>query len=279
MATNNIMKIIRILKKKIGLLKQERFVILCHQRSGSNMLTSILNKHPSIQLLSQIFKHDPDTHIKLQAHGVIPFQGFLFNDKIEDRNKFDILETKKNEREFRNTTKFVESFFEKYFKESLASCVGFKIHGGTLYSDEIESILLDGSYKIILLHRKNLLQAAISWYVAREKNLWTLRSGLDEHMEEIKIEIKQLTWFIENTRSDINLWKELLKKNNVECLELFYEDILKRNFDLDSIWGFLDINNIKGLEPSTSKIIKNYEFIVNLNEIKESLASEENGFL
>ena len=78
---------------------------------------------------------------------------------------------------------------------------------------------------------------------------------------------------------DIENWKKLLLEKKIDHLELTYEDILESNFDLNRIWDFLDVRRYPQQLPTTHKIIRNYNFITNLDEIKESMESKKNGYL
>ncbi|MGB3800283.1 MAG: hypothetical protein WA952_10755, partial [Lewinella sp.] len=64
--------------RKMGLFPTRRFALICHQRSGSNMLTSILNQHPEVIMRGQILKDDPEYQAQLQEMGMVPFTGNLF---------------------------------------------------------------------------------------------------------------------------------------------------------------------------------------------------------
>ena len=130
--------------------KPQRVVLICLQRSGSNMFTSILNQHKRINFIGQIFKDNQAFQQSLIKKGAIPFKGKLFGDDLAYRKAFYQLEKEKHLRETRNATNFVESVFNAFEKEHPQYLHMIKFHGGTLYADEIRNIFLNEKYKIIV---------------------------------------------------------------------------------------------------------------------------------
>ncbi|WKN41785.1 Stf0 family sulfotransferase [Tunicatimonas pelagia] len=275
----NLARTIRKIGKKTGVLTTQRFVIMCHQRSGSNMFTSILDQHADIKFYGQLFKDDPQYRQKINRMGIIPFSGTLFDDEIGSRNRFDELEHQPNQRESRNTKAFVDDCFQRFNQHTQGTCIGVKFHGGTLFREEIESVFLNGNYKVILLRRENLLVAAISWYQARELDQWRRDAKDKVEKPKMTMDIDTLAWFIENTRQDIALWKQLIEKNGINHLELTYEEMVQPGFSMEPVWQHLGIQNITSTPPKTKKLIKKYDHITNLEEIRGTLASDENGYI
>lgn len=261
------------------MLTTQRFVIMCHQRSGSNMFTSMLAQHPEVKFYGQLFKDDPIYRQKIERMGIMPFSGTLFDDEMESRNRFDYLEDHPTERETRNTAEFVEDCFQKFDQHTQGTCIGVKFHGGTLFREEIESVFLDGDYKVILLRRENLLVAAISWYQARELDQWRRDAKDKVAKPSMKMDIDTLAWFINNTRQDIALWKNLVQAHEVNYLELSYEEMTQTSFSLGKVWRYLEVKNIPSIRPKTKKLIKKYDHIINLDQIRKELASNENGYI
>ena len=258
----------------MGLFPTRRFALICHQRSGSNMLTSILNQHPEVIMRGQILKDDPDYQAQLREMGMVPFTGKLFDDGIEARRRFDRLQDRPAEREARNAAETVESFYHSQGFDSHRSVIGIKFHGGTLYRDEIEQIFLaDTPYDIILLHRDNLLAAGISWYQARKLDQWVSKSDKIEK-PAIEIEIPLLREFVLRTRDDIAEWKRMLDKHRHPYLELTYEQITSPDFSYDTIWNHLRVRSIPQPAPKTYKLLKDYRHISNIEAIRAAFAGE-----
>lgn len=279
----NPLKIARRLGKRAGkasgLLPSRRFILLCHQRSGSNMFASMLDRHPAVEVYGQLYKDDPAFQAAVHRMGVPAFSGQLFDDQRESRERFDYLEDHPNEREYRNVLPFTETFFRRFDQNTLATRLGIKFHGGTLYQDEIGSVFFSGQYQVILQYRKNFLAAAVSWYQARELNQWMRRNGDQVEQPPLSMDVDTLRWFVDNTKQDIAQWKEMLRTRGIEYLELTYEEITEAAFSFRSVWDFLDVKDIGRPSSDTRKLIKSYDHIENLPEIREALASDENGYL
>ncbi len=266
--------------RKLGLYPARRFVLLCHQRSGSNMLTSIMNQHPQVIMRGQLFKDDPDYRKSLAKIGTASFQGSLFDDKIESRERFDRLEEDPAGREARNTEEVITSFYSGQERHSMAKSVGIKLHGGTLYRDELSQLLIQGNrYHFLLLHRENLLEAAISWYQARTLNRWVDKSDKKKALEPIAMEVTQLDWFVTRTQQDVALWKELLEANKRDYLELTYERITAPGYDYGPIWEKLGVPPVSNPAPKTNKLIKKYDHITNLEEIRTHFRGRQVGMV
>lgn len=185
--------------------KKEKFFIMCHQRSGSNMFTSQLNGHPDVSHFGQLFKGKGDVIGKLKNMGVVEFEGVSFVDDNDERTRFDQLEKHPEKREKRNTKEFIDSFYKNYGKFAKTSRVGMKFHGGTMYQDEIEDILLNDDYKVIILYRENLVKAAISWYQARDTNKWVQVGQENKDAAEVveNFDVEEMEFFINNVKRDI----------------------------------------------------------------------------
>ncbi len=259
--------------RKLGFFPTRRFALICHQRSGSNMLTSVFNQHPEVIMRGQILRDDLEYQRQLQDMGMLPFTGQLFDDSIEGRQRFDALQEQPGEREPRNTAAVIESFYRSQGYDSHRSMIGIKFHGGTMYRDEIEEIFMgdDPYYTILLLHRENLLAAGISWYQARVLDQWVSKSP-DIKKPAIEIDIPTLRDFVLRTRDDVAEWKALLAKHQHPYLELTYEQITAPDFSYDPIWQQLGVESIPTPKPKTYKLLKDYSHISNIAAIRAEFA-------
>jgi len=215
------MDLISKVKRKLGFYSPQKFAIICHQRSGSNMLTSVMQSHKEINFYGQVFKSDESWQQQLRDKKVPPFKGQLFDDQIETRERFDRLRDHPEEREERNVLSFIDDYLSIRKWDGNGKMIGLKFHGGTLYDEEIEETFLDRGYKIILLHRENLLAAAISWYRARTLNQWAEKNADKVKKIDQPLDIDQLEWFIKKTQNDLNIWNNLLEDH--DHLHLTYE--------------------------------------------------------
>lgn len=262
----------RVLKSR-SWIKPKKFLLLCHQRSGSNMLSKMLNQHPNVELYGQLFKDDMAFQKRTEQLSRIPFEGPYFDDQIDKREQFDQLERYPDQQPTRNTATFVNQFFEALNRQRLARHLGIKIHGGTLYAPELRRIFLQGDYRILILHRKDRLAAAISWYQARELNQWMRTTDQKVQQPTMKMDIPTLAWFMKRIEADVQLWHRLVQEENQAFLPLTYEEITADDFDFTKIWTFLGAKNIGNPTSSTKKLIKDYSHIENIEAIRNTLGT------
>lgn len=269
---DRILRRLRLYAKRAGLRGEtQNFAVLCHQRSGSNMLTSIINQHPDIRLYGQLFKDDPDFRRRTDKMVGTAFTGQLFDDKLTTRDRFDLLEGNPGEREDRNTEAYLHRFFRSLDRFYPAVRLGFKFHGGTLYRDEIKKLVLDKGYRTIILHREDLFAAAVSWYQAREFDRWVRVAERPAPKKTVELDVKKIKWFAEKTKKDVELWQELAAEYPQNTLELTYEQITDPDFDFNKIWQFLEVKPLPNLKPRTKKLIKDYSHITNLAEARRAV--------
>ncbi|MEM1326910.1 MAG: sulfotransferase [Bacteroidota bacterium] len=264
------MRRIQSFAKSKGWIPPKRFLLLCHQRSGSNMLTSILNQHSNIELYGQLFKDDADFQARTHRLGVTPFNGDYFDDEIVSRERFDGIENT-NEQPKRNTATFVNEVFTTLGKKRCAHYIGIKVHGGTLFTSELNDIFLDGNYRILILHRQDRLAAAISWYQARALNQWMRTNDQQVKRPQIEMNIDTLEWFMQRISADVSLWQNLVQSAHIPHLTLTYEELTAGDFDFSTIWQFLGVSDIGSPPSRTKKLIKDYSHIKNIRAIRSRL--------
>ena len=245
------------------------------------MLTSVLNQHPEVIMRGQIFKDDPDYRHELQTTlGMLPLEGNAFDDRMESRRRFAHLEAHPAERETRNFVAAGESFYVGQAQNTTSKTIGIKFHGATLFEDEIEELFFSNTpYDLIVLHRKNLLAAGISWYQAREINQWVSRPGDTIERPPLHVDVELLREYIEQLRSDLRQWRALFAKHGKSYLELSYEQLTAPDFDYDLIWDHLHVKRIAPPPPRTRKIIKSYHHLENLAEIRETFRDLDVGMI
>ena len=273
------MKTLRRLAKRVGLRPADNFVLLCHQRSGSNMLMSAVSRHPGIAYYGQLYKDDPEHRRRMDQVARMVYTGAPFDDTLDQRARFERYEQDRSGRSpSRNTIAYTRRFFAEAHRRTAARYVGIKFHGGTLYHDEIARLFLDGEYRVIIQHRENLLAAAISWYQARELNQWRRNDGEPVITPTLTMDIERLHWFIENTRRDVALWKKLCTEAGQPYLEQTYEGILiDTSAAAGRFWQHLGLDPLPRVEVRTKKLIKTYDHILNIDVIRRELAGSENG--
>jgi len=245
------------------------------------MLTGLLNQHPDIKSYGQIFKDNDTVREDMKRMGVNPYNGLMFDGTIEQRQLFDRLEASPKKRAAEEDPSiYVENFFRVY--ERLMNCkyVGAKIHGGSIFIEKLTEVLRTRKYRVILLHRENLLRAAVSWYVAKTTDHWVARKEGQRQKLDLEIPLSHLEWFIENSRRDVRQWEAILKNNNIDYMDLTYECLCESDGIVD-VFRFFGCNETYDLKSITYKLIDDsrYKEIRNYHDIKDALESSVNGCL
>lgn len=172
-----------------------KFVVIAHPRSGSSFLCSkLLNKHDEIFCYSELFN---------TGNAVTKF----------------ITELGLNPNGRKDCEKFLSNFYELAYKKFKKEVIGFK-----LFEDQAQSFLpfkliSDSNYKIILLKRKNILQAAVSYEIALHTNEFHKKTDF----EPFKIKAENIDSFISKYIKDHNEFKRYADENKHEIIEIEYE--------------------------------------------------------
>jgi hypothetical protein len=253
---------------------ENRFIIFTHTRSGSSSLAQILNMHPEIKLISEPFNKNLQTR---RNPNLVP----LIN-------------------EIKNT-KTLSNFLEILNKEYK----GMKHIFFHIPPKMNRTLLANKDYKIIFLSRKNLLKSIISRRISKKINLWGTGALTPEQLREIikekkfkPLEISTVKRDIQETKDFIDHYKEFLEENNIDFLELNYEqlygsdisineklNIINRIFDF---LGYKKIRDPKILEKIRGRLdykgrkVNNgdtYKTIPNIEEINRALGNNQTGYL
>lgn len=238
-------------------VKAERFVIITNARSGSNLLVSLLNKHPSIICHSEIYSREA---IFLAAK----YQYF------KSKSKFFV---------------FVRDRFSRMFIVLVwlfsrrAKVVGFKYFLDQTRRIE-KCVLLNPEVKKIILKRRNILRMEISRQIAMKTQVWV---SFDERREltAIRFDIEQF-WDQADLckKSGNEMEAKIVEEGQCFC-EVYYEDLMgsKAKESLDKIFDFLGLRkhlidtdkiSMKKQNPFPVKeIVENYE------ELSASLSGTE----
>jgi LPS sulfotransferase NodH len=240
-----------------------KILIFAHPRSGSNTLTRVLNEHPEIRLMIEPFNEGRE--------------GWPGDNKNYIRE-----------------TRIIEDL-DRVLEEIHKNHNGFKTLSYQLPEELNEYLLTKKGYKIIFLHRRNLLKTAISDFVAEQTKVWSVedkeKKGVPTELQPLDIE--RMEKWITYVREETNNYLNLLKRSNIGFLEVFYEDLFsdsdkQRLSKIEEIFIFLGFTMPQGKIESIMKLLaperkitdqETYNRIPNLKEIEVRLGSVENGFL
>jgi LPS sulfotransferase NodH len=226
------------------------FVIFAHPRSGSTSLARVLGESSDVKMAIEPFHPDY----------------FKWNPKEKNYSKIVKDEQTLNQA--------LEEIFKKYN--------AIKVLDYQLPEKLYLSLLSRKDLKIILLQRKNLLQAAISNAVGEQTAEWHKTKDESKYDNLKPLDSEKLRNWMEYVGKLSKLYSSYLqKKRKDDFLSLYYEDLYSDSFNdnkdiLDKICKYLDIRmpSEKAIRrymmPSKAKInykniykkIPNYEDIV-----------------
>lgn len=240
-------------------MKKGNVVIWHIGRCGSTVLSSVLNQHPNINCLGEVF--NPLMDSKEQGKDIPDFESFFNNLINHEPSKIRILEVK-----------FLESQHLTIYNQKLSDLI--------LKFKEI------GYDKFVVLERRNYLKRMISHCVAQETKIYHIEKNERAMLHKIHIntqaikvgkETKSLIeWFHVFGNSYVNLRSYLADEH---YLELQYENDIQS----DVKKAYHKVCSFINTESSTIEIpfartnpFKMKDVIINFNEVKELLI--RNGF-
>jgi hypothetical protein len=135
------------------------------------------------------------------------------------------------------------------------------IYGQLLRFPQILPFLVRGDFKFIHLIRRNVADAVISAYVAKESKRAHHYVGKEEHQKHNEAHINKWGFWlrIKKRLLAIRVARIILTLLPVQSTEVFYEDIVSdKKIELRFILNFLDLNGPDSwhMDDLTKKILK-----------------------
>ncbi len=223
--------------------KPDRFVIFGQGRSGSNLLVDLINSSPQVICKKELLN------------------------RAVNRKRFHALK----QLYIRN---FPYHYILWQYKKHTANIFGFKLMTHQLISNQhIAPKIFDGSWKIIYLHRHNILLKCISNMIARQSSEYIRVDGEPGDAEIYTIDPKKLIRQMQRRIEQNRLEEKLLA--GTDHIRIVYETDL---FDETQwpqttarIFNFLNVENSKPkvkVRKTSEKLycerISNYDEIVGL---------------
>jgi LPS sulfotransferase NodH len=142
----------------------EKFIILGFQRSGTSWLETMLNSHPEILCLGELFYF---------ASGRIPFLNPRGRKTDYSYRKY--VETSRRNRmmHFLNRKKAVFECLENVYSDQKNNAIGFKLmYDQAKTFSRVVSYIENKQIRVLHLVRKNVLKTMISLYSAKNRKLY-----------------------------------------------------------------------------------------------------------
>lgn len=264
--------------------QRTRFALLCHQRSGSNALTSLLQQHDDIAMYGQLFNDGLEYRgyhretLDLPLFRPHPRADLHHGPSPPLKRRLEKLVLRFVSRAT-DVEAFTRAFHERFQPDR--AVIGCKVHDFQLVDDDMRRFLgqLD---RVVVLTRRNLLRAAVSWAVAIRSDVWVAHSTAGRRRgatadDPITLDVDEVRWFIDKTTRTIDTWRRLVEAAGIPALWLTYEDNIVGQ-DLDPLWEHLGIGPVDG-EFATRKLARSYDHVANAERLDAELGNDETGHL
>lgn len=246
---------------------KNNFIVLSHPRSGTTYLTNyILASHSEVHCYDELFFLSDTTKNWLNLIGHNTMKDFPFN-----YYKKYISSNYSLKRYLINYTKKVQKFTGK-------NIIGFKLFPAQLKKNEIEYLLVDQLIPIVLLKRKNIIQSAISYQIAKITGQWSYKNKDD--LEKFSIDTFEIEKFIKFNFDRLLFFEKLLIKHDIPFYKCYYENLFQLE-SINRVFNFLDVPPISEIPKGDKKLNTpdRYKKIINLKEIENKFCNDEYGYL
>ncbi len=245
--------------------KCDPFVLFAQARSGSSNLLRVLQLHPQLHVAEEPFQ-----------------QKFPLWNPGEPNYLARIVDVRSMEEQ-------LSVLFSKYD--------GIKVLDYELPKDIYSYMLLRPDIKVIALRRHNLLQQAVSGFIAKQTGIWKmwdLKGDLATAYRGLQpIDLDALEENLEYRQELNQHYADILSLKPARmCLQFVYEelftsDVAQNRAAVRNIFLFLGLSMPEGeelnnlIDPKVSKINNagTYEMLPNVRIIDEQFGSDETGWL
>lgn len=242
--------------------RNDKFMISCTARSGSSMLSTLLNSHPRLLCHGEILAAP---HESAGPYHELRKQGTDIDDWLREYRQ-------------RHPAAFL---YDVCFNPAGHQCVGFKFKLEESLAEAYRSfrdlLIADTDVKIIHLRRKNILDKYISLQMAKQSGVFSIRSSKQRpKLQPFVIDIPDLVAYVREDRQRYEAAIKLFR--NHRRLHVTYEELCEsRPEALARIQDFLGLPQANLATMMIKVIEKNTDLVLNLDEAHEALAAENAG--
>ena len=242
--------------------RNDKFMISCTARSGSSMLSTLLNSHPRVLCHGEILAAP---HESAGPYHELRQQGT------------DIDEWLRGYRQ-----EHPEAYlYDVCFNPAGHQSVGFKFKLEESLAEAYKSfrdlLSADKDIKIIHLQRKNILDKYVSLQMTKQSGVFSIRSSSQRpKLSPFAIDIPDFVAYVRKDRERYETAFELFKDH--PSLHVTYEELCEsRSAALEKVLDFLELPQADLATMMVKVIKKNTDLVLNLDEVREALAAEGNG--
>ncbi len=235
-----------------------RFVVFGLQRTGTSLVISLLQSHPDILSLGEIFANK----LNRVSKGIPTFELYL-------KEANDAGEAVRSREEMR------KRYLDDLFTEAKARAVGFKLMFNQIpRCPEVLDYFKEHRFKVIAIYRKNLIASAISHIRAMETGIYDCLQPafkeIDPANKKIHIPERMLLSQLKAFTIENKGLRKTIKSLGLEGVELSYENLcsgwreeIRKVFTLLGVESQELHTRLEKVSPSRLEdSVENYEEII-----------------
>jgi LPS sulfotransferase NodH len=213
----------------------QRFVVLTSQRSGSNMLRSLLNEHPEVTCFGELMRRTPR---RMRSQG---YRGALRTlERVDEKYRTDSVR-------FGHPREFVDDVMAKL---ATTPIVGFKLmlnqHPGFM-----SELISDPTYAKILLYRANHLASFSSEKIARATGQGAARTGMDIKRAKVRFRKGEFRRFLKTREEKFEDVRKQLAGAGGGHFEIEYLELVEEEDGIARVLKFLGAESACEIKPRT----------------------------
>jgi LPS sulfotransferase NodH len=235
------------------------FIVFAHARSSSSRLIRTLQQHPEVHCAGEVFN---EKALYVQETDVLPILGTTFADSTVSPDEF------------------LWKFYEAAAEHEKKHVIGLKIFADHLPKDVQRQWLRDPHIQKIILSRKNILQASLSYELADHTKEYVRHPGTSlTKPSRFSVDTERMRQWMENQIAWLNECRSILQNSKQQYLECMYEDFSPRT--TQEVFAYLGVSPITEFQRYHSKMAEKdtYDCIENLSEVLKELEGSEFGHL
>jgi hypothetical protein len=220
-----------------------RFAIVGVQRTGTTLIRTTLDDHPSILALGEIF---------LYSHGRFPFRRRAGADVVQSYRSYIEQSPRRRLMHFLNRTRIIHEFLNHTYSQPGFDAIGFKL---MLTQAEqfpmVVRFLLEEKISVIHVIRRNVLKTHISRETARHRKLFHAKTKIAA--QAIPLNTRSLVRSLAKISRDNDHWTRTFARSRY--LRVDYESfVADRNTELEKLFAFLCVPPELSISSSLVKV-------------------------
>lgn len=237
-----------------------RFVICGIQRTGTILLTGLLDDHEDVLCMGELFQRKSGT-----VEPAVP-RFKLHLEQSRSRRVAQIVAPRRGVRDYLDG---VFARFEKY------DAVGFKLMVDQAHRHpEVEDYLKAEGFKVIHLVRENVLKTHISRLKARQSGIYV--SDKEVGLGGLQVSADTLRWQLAQVEAENTALDNLVTSLGLEQISLTYEQLTgaQRDGQMTKILSFLGVDASIQPRPKSVKLTPDdlSQALANYDEVESALS-------